>query len=66
MALLRDYCLQGSLVAVTHNPEILHGADQIITLRDGRIVDAKIVHPTNLEILQMADVRGGRVRYTGK
>jgi putative ABC transport system ATP-binding protein len=40
MALLRGYCKQGSLVAVTHNPEILSEADLIITMRDGRITDA--------------------------
>ncbi len=37
MALLRGYCEQGSLVAVTHNPEILGEADLIITVRDGQI-----------------------------
>jgi putative ABC transport system ATP-binding protein len=37
MALLRGYRKQGSLVAVTHNPEILAEADLVITLRDGRI-----------------------------
>jgi len=37
---LRSYCKLGSLVAVTHNPEILGEADRILTMRDGRIVDA--------------------------
>ncbi len=37
MALLRGYRKQGSLIAVTHNPEILAEADLVITLRDGRI-----------------------------
>ena len=37
MALLRGYRDQGSLVAVTHNPEILGEADLVITLREGRI-----------------------------
>jgi putative ABC transport system ATP-binding protein len=37
MALLRSYREQGSLIAVTHNPEILTEADLIITLRSGRI-----------------------------
>ena len=37
MALLRSYRDQGSLIAVTHNPEILTEADLVITLRDGRI-----------------------------
>ena len=35
--LLRGYRDQGSLVAVTHNPEILTEADLVITLRDGQI-----------------------------
>jgi len=41
MALLRGYRDQGSLIAVTHNPEILAEADLVITLRDGRITDVK-------------------------
>jgi putative ABC transport system ATP-binding protein len=41
MALLRGYCKQGSLVAVTHNPEILAEADLVITLRDGQVADIK-------------------------
>jgi ABC-type lipoprotein export system ATPase subunit len=36
MALLRGYCEQGSLVAVTHNTEILGEANLVITLRDGQ------------------------------
>ena len=39
MALLRSFRTQGSLIAVTHNPEILAEADQVITIRDGRITD---------------------------
>ena len=39
MALLRSYRKQGSLIAVTHNPEILAEADLVITLRDGRITN---------------------------
>ena len=39
MALLRGYRDQGSLIAVTHNPEILSEADLVITLRDGRIAN---------------------------
>jgi putative ABC transport system ATP-binding protein len=39
MALLRSYCEQGSLIAVTHNPEILTEADLIFKMRDGRLVD---------------------------
>jgi putative ABC transport system ATP-binding protein len=41
MALLRSYRDQGSLIAVTHNPEILTEADLVITLRDGRVADMK-------------------------
>ena len=41
MALLRSYREQGSLIAVTHNPEILTEADMVITLRDGRLADIK-------------------------
>jgi putative ABC transport system ATP-binding protein len=37
MALLRGYCGQGSLVAVTHNPELLSEADLVISLRDGQV-----------------------------
>ena len=37
MALLRGYRAQGSLIAVTHNPEILGEADLVITLRGGQI-----------------------------
>lgn len=39
MALLRTFRDQGSLIAVTHNPEILAEADKVITIRDGRIAD---------------------------
>jgi ABC-type lipoprotein export system ATPase subunit len=41
MALLRSYRNQGSLIAVTHNPEILSEADLVITLRDGQIAKVK-------------------------
>ena len=46
MALLRSYRDQGSLIAVTHNPEILTEADLIITLRSGQVADIKdrVVH----------------------
>ena len=37
MTLLRGYRKQGSLIAVTHNPEILAEADLVLTLRDGQI-----------------------------
>ena len=39
MVLLRGYRKQGSLIAVTHNPEILAEADLVITLRDGQITN---------------------------
>jgi putative ABC transport system ATP-binding protein len=39
MALLRGFRQQGSLVAVTHNPEILSEADLVIRMRDGQLVD---------------------------
>ncbi len=41
MSLLRGYRDQGSLIAVTHNPEILSEADLVITLRDGRVAKVK-------------------------
>jgi ABC-type lipoprotein export system ATPase subunit len=41
MALLRGYCIEGSLVAVTHNPELLSEADLVITLRDGQVAGVK-------------------------
>lgn len=41
MALLRSYRQQGSLIAVTHNPEILTEADLVITLRDGRTASVR-------------------------
>jgi putative ABC transport system ATP-binding protein len=41
MALLRSYREQGSLIAVTHNPEILSEADLVVTMRDGKITDVK-------------------------
>ncbi len=41
MALLRGYRDQGSLIAVTHNPEILAEADLVIRLRDGQIANVR-------------------------
>ncbi len=41
MALLRGYREQGSLIAVTHNPEILSEADLVITMRDGEVASVK-------------------------
>ena len=41
MALLRSYRDQGSLIAVTHNPEILSEADLIVRMRDGQVTDIK-------------------------
>jgi putative ABC transport system ATP-binding protein len=38
MALLRSYREQGSLIAVTHNPEILTEADLVIKMRDGQVI----------------------------
>ena len=37
ITLLRSVSKQGSLVTVTHNPEILNGADLIVHMRGGRI-----------------------------
>jgi putative ABC transport system ATP-binding protein len=37
MALLRGYRNQGSLIAVTHNPEILTEADLVVRMRDGQV-----------------------------
>ena len=53
MALLRSYREQGSLIAVTHNPEILAEADLVITLRDGQIANVKdrVVRETQEAIL---------------
>ena len=53
MALLRGYCEQGSLVAVTHNPEILSEADWVITLRDGRMTDTRDGRGLNGYLLAM-------------
>ena len=41
MALLRGYREQGSLIAVTHNPESLGEADLILTIRDGQIAQVE-------------------------
>ncbi len=41
MGLLRSYREQGSLIAVTHNPEILSEADLVLTIRDGQIAKAE-------------------------
>ena len=38
ISLLRSVSQQSSLIAVTHNPEILAEADLVITMRDGQIV----------------------------
>jgi putative ABC transport system ATP-binding protein len=38
-SLLRSVSKHGSLVAVTHNPEILAEADLIINMRDGQVVN---------------------------
>jgi putative ABC transport system ATP-binding protein len=39
MALLRGFREQGSLIAVTHNPEILAEADLVIRFREGQIAN---------------------------
>ncbi len=41
MALLRGYREWGSLIAVTHNPEILAEADLVIKMRDGEVTEIK-------------------------
>lgn len=41
MALLRSYREQGSLIAVTHNPEILTEADLVVRMRDGRVTNVE-------------------------
>jgi putative ABC transport system ATP-binding protein len=41
ISLLRSISQGGSLVAVTHNPEIVSEADMIITLCDGEVIDIK-------------------------
>ena len=68
MALLRGYRQQGSLIAVTHNPEILSEADLVITLRDGRIADIKDGTSHIYEHLRIADkqatlLRGGTMHW---
>ena len=51
MALLRSYRDQGSLIAVTHNPEILTEADLVITLRSGHVANVRdrVAHVANGE-----------------
>jgi putative ABC transport system ATP-binding protein len=41
MALLRGYCKAGTLVAVTHNPELLSEADLVLTLREGQVTSVR-------------------------
>jgi putative ABC transport system ATP-binding protein len=41
MALLRSYRDQGSLIAVTHNPEILTEADLVVKMRDGQVIQVQ-------------------------
>jgi putative ABC transport system ATP-binding protein len=41
MALLRSYRDRGSLIAVTHNPEVLTEADLVIKMRDGQVTEIK-------------------------
>jgi putative ABC transport system ATP-binding protein len=51
MALLRSYRDQGSLIAVTHNPEILAEADLVVKMRDGRVANVRdrVAHVANGE-----------------
>jgi putative ABC transport system ATP-binding protein len=53
MGLLRSYREQGSLIAVTHNPEILTEADLVIKMRDGQVIEIKdhIARQTQAAIL---------------
>ena len=53
MALLRSYREQGSLIAVTHNPELLTEADLVVKLRDGQIanVEDRVARKTQEAIL---------------
>jgi len=53
MGLLRSYRNQGSLIAVTHNPEILTEADLVIKMRDGQVTEIKdhIARQTQAAIL---------------
>lgn len=49
MALLRGYREQGTLIAVTHNPEILAEADLVIRFREGQIaaIEDRIARQTH-------------------
>jgi putative ABC transport system ATP-binding protein len=51
MALLRSYRNEGSLIAVTHNPEILVEADLVMTLCDGQIahVEDRLMGATQIK-----------------
>jgi putative ABC transport system ATP-binding protein len=58
MALLRSYRDQGSLVAVTHNPEILSEADLVITMRDGQLAGvedrlSRVTSPTTQVVAEV-------------
>ena len=57
MALLRSYREQGSLIAVTHNPEILTEADLVITMRDGQVtkVADRLGRAANVEPAQESE-----------
>jgi putative ABC transport system ATP-binding protein len=64
MALLRGFCKQGSLVAVTHNPELLSEADLVSTLREGQIAGvrdrlARVAEPAPRVGANAAGQRGG-------
>jgi putative ABC transport system ATP-binding protein len=55
MALLRSYRDQGSLVAVTHNPEILGEADLVLTIRDGQVarVEDRLARASRTSVVAM-------------
>jgi putative ABC transport system ATP-binding protein len=51
VSLLRNVSKHGTLIAVTHNPEILSEADLIIRLRDGQVINIedRVTRQTQLE-----------------
>ena len=53
VSLLRNVSKHGSLVAVTHNPEILSEADLIIKLRDGQIfnIEDRVARKAQEEVM---------------
>jgi putative ABC transport system ATP-binding protein len=63
MSLLRNYREQGSLIAVTHNPEILTEADNVITLRDGCLV---VAGERSARVFRQPALQVGRVVANGE